>query len=613
MVSLTDRDLDELMEDWFERDGETFTKISSKGRIGWEGTLEKDDAYSTYFLEAPTLPDLIKRAYGLAKDMIVVMNPPMKVTIRIGGEGSATDGKTLYVATKMFDDKEISNGEKLDVFLGCTIHEGCHLLYTDMSYISRIKNGLTKTLWNIIEDERVEQILAYDKPGLARFIEKTKYYYFDKFYLDHIKDKELNEIEKIVGIFLRIIRYPKYLIEDDFVYFGGYLKRIKDVVMPYPVTTRQSIECAEKVYEILKDLYTEKEKEKKEKESEEGSPDGAGSDSSDSSESEKTDEMSAKEMEKAFEKFKDALEKELSKPATGAKLDSEDKSDAVKRDSTIAGTCEGTFEKGVGRETYFVKAPDCKDMYMRSYDRIKRFIPSISKIVKGHCKEYKLIHRSMRSGVLDTNKLAEAVQGVPTVYLREGEVVTDKVSVCVLIDESGSMGGTRITAARDTAVLLNEALGNIPQVELFIYGHTGDIRTSSSTELSIYRENGHHLKYALGSVVARSENRDGIAILEAATRVRKQTKNPVLMFVISDGSPSAGNYRGDSAQKHTKECVQKVEKMGYSVVQVCISSTYNPATMFRHFVILEDMSRLAFDLGRVIKKATLAAAKVHTR
>ena len=90
-IVLTDTLIDELMDDWFERDGETFTRIRKKGRIGWESTLEEGEAYSAYLLEAPTQEDLIKRAYNLAKETIVVMDPPFKVNIRITS-GTADKG-----------------------------------------------------------------------------------------------------------------------------------------------------------------------------------------------------------------------------------------------------------------------------------------------------------------------------------------------------------------------------------------------------------------------------------------------------------------------------------------------------------------------------------------
>ena len=227
------------------------------------------------------------------------------------------------------------------------------------------------------------------------------------------------------------------------------------------------------------------------------------------------------------------------------------------------------------------------------------------------------MHRSMRSGQLDTGKLAEAYQGVPTVYIREGEVHTDKVAVVVLIDESGSMesscgsGVTRISAARDMAVLMNEAFGKIPNIELFIYGHSGDIRDARSTEMYIYREGNYSPKFAIGSVAARFQNRDGVAIYEVGRRVRKITKTPAIMFILSDGEPCAGGYTGSSAMLHVRNCVRQVEAMDISVVQVCISKTYDPGTMFKHYMVLENMNTLAVDLGKVIKKAAMQSAKQH--
>ena len=167
-------------------------------------------------------------------------------------------------------------------------------------------------------------------------------------------------------------------------------------------------------------------------------------------------------------------------------------------------------------------------------------------------------------------------------------------------------------AAKDAAVLLNEAVSSLPAIELFIYGHSGDMRYSGATELNVYKEPGYSPKYALGSAVARSQNRDGIAILETAKRVRKFTKNPVLFFVISDGAPAADSYDGMQAIQHTKDAVLQVEKMDFSVVQVCIDSCYDPKLMFKHYVILTDIARLSIDLGKVIKNAIVKKAKVHT-
>ena len=623
---LVDSDIDSIMDDWFERDGETFTKIRKTGRLGWEKTLKEEEPYSAYLLEAPTQEDLIKRAYSLATDMIVVMDLPFKVKVKISTKSdSFTDGKKVFVSTKVFDDKELSVGAKLDVFLGLTIHEGCHCLYTEFPKVSAMDlNRVEQTLFNIIEDERIEEILGDEKPGLANFLEKSKYYFFDQYYLDYVVDKEeaMSPFQRIMNCFLHIIRYPKYLKEKEAIEFGHYLLAVKKVVLPMPKDSVATAKVAKEIFEIIKDFYIDEEKRKEEEKfsASEESESGDGDDSEESSdsgdgESEKESRRSDEEIVRdAMRKLAEDAEKSISAMKDLSRgwesASTEDEADAVKKCGELLGEiCEGGVELGSSRDSYFSKQVNYEMRYKDSYNRVRKFIPAIAKILKGHCREYRLVHKSMRSGVLDTTKLAEAYQGVPTVYLREGEVKTDKVSVCVLIDESGSMGGSRITSARDAAVLINEAVGSVPNVELFIYGHSGDMRYSGATELFVYRENGYAPKYALGSCEARRENRDGLAILETAKRVRKQTKNPVLMFILSDGAPCASGYGGASAMEHVRQCVHQVEQMDFHVIQVCINHCYDPAKMFKNFVVLEDMSTLAFELAKAIKKVTMQKVK----
>lgn len=609
-IVLTDDIIDGLLDDWFERDGETFLKIRKKGRLGWEKTLSEGDSYSAYLLEAPTQADLIKRAYTLAKEMLIVMDPPFKVNVKIttGAEGSSyTTGKDVCVNTAMFDDAELSVGEKLDTFLGVTIHEGCHLLYTDFKVLSTITLKIVHHIFNILEDERIEELCGEYKPGLANFLEKSKYYYFDQYYLDYVvpkeKKSELTPFDRLMNCFLHIIRYPKYLKEEEVIEFGHYLLEVKKVVLPYPTSTEETLRTAYKVFEIFKDFYTDIERERSESDST-----GESSDS----------DLAEKAMKKLLEDAEEAataLEKVAGTSSTapagvGGGLKKGDLSAEVRKDRELLGeVCEGKVELGSSEDSFFSKMSDSPTLYKESLQRVRRYIPAISKILKGHCKEYKLTHRSMRSGVLDTNKLAEAYQGVPTVYLREGEVKTDKVAVCILIDESGSMSGERIKAARDTAVLINEAIGQVHNVELFIYGHSGDMKRTYSTELYVYREKGYNPKFSIGSVKARSQNRDGIAIIETAKRVRRQTKNPVLFFILSDGEPCAGRYCGTSAMRHVKECVAKTERMGFSVIQVCINHSYDPGAMFNNYVVMDNMNTLAVELGKAIKKAAMTAAK----
>ena len=593
---IDDAEIDELLRDWFERDGDTFIKVHKK-RAFWESTLKKGSAYSSYLLEAPTHEDLIKRAYTLAKETLVAMNPPFKIGVKVtpgmGADGipGFSTGKYVCVKTAMLDDEDLSVGERLDVFLGVTIHEGCHILYTNFNDIKELKD-ITRQVFNILEDERIEGICADCKPGLANFLAKSKYYYFDRHYL---KKPITTPFGRVMDCLLHIIRYPKYLKKEEIIEFKHYLKKIKKVLVPYPQTTKDTVMAAEKIADIIKEFYREEKK--------------------------------GSEEELMLDSYEahDVLDKISGNPESmplhfggnGGVYSDEVSSTLLKGGALDKKMCEGMEELGDCEGTFFALPdgdnPVYKDTYKNSLMEIKRYIPAVSKVLKGHCREYKLTHRSMRSGVLDTNKLAEAFQGVPTVYAREGEVKTDKIALCLLIDESGSMNARgKIKSARDAAILINEAASNIPNVELFIYGHSADIRNNGTTNLFIYREKDYAPRFSLGSVHARCENRDGVAIIEVAKRVRKQTKNPAMLFVISDGEPTADKYRGNAAINHTRDCVDKASALGFNVIQVCIQNSYDPGLMFKHYIILDDMSTFAIELGKVIKKAVVNTTKVST-
>ena len=150
-----------LTEDFLERDGDTFVRIRRTARLGWEDTLPKDTPYSEMMLHPRTQEDLYRNACGLARDMITAMNTPFRVNVRLSEDTSCTNGRNLYVATRVFDDPDLSLGRKLDTFTGLAVHEGCHLLYTDFKGGIAADNSTVRALQNIIEDERIEFKLIF--------------------------------------------------------------------------------------------------------------------------------------------------------------------------------------------------------------------------------------------------------------------------------------------------------------------------------------------------------------------------------------------------------------------------------------------------------------------
>ena len=603
-----------LKEDFLDRDQTTFVKIRRTGRLGWESSIPEGTPYSDYILSPASDEELIKNSYRLAEDMIKVMDTPFKVRVRISPDSSRTDGKTVWVATEVFDDTDLPIGNRIDTFLGLTIHEGCHLLYTDFSSYKGLTNRVVKFLENILEDERIERVLGQQKPGLANFLKASKYYYFDRYVqkLSQDPDKQVQDtFSRLMNCIISLVRYPKTVNEADLAEFADTLMKVRPLLTPYPESTLQCIEVAEKIYDIIKEYLNEQEKERQsasEQNQQSDDQSQSGESSSQSGESgngnpsgqgnskKMTSRQIAKKVEQdmndVFDSIKEALESLTGDP-TKSSISADSQSETVKADRNLVGKiCEGRAERGTQSGTVVMKSMPVMDKYNDSLSRVRRYIPAISKSLKCSSMEYKLIHKGMRSGMLDTGKIAEAFQGVPTVYMREGQVKSDRIAVCILIDESGSMYGEGETAARDTAVLLNEAVGTLQNVDLYIYGHS----TDGGTALYVYREKNYHPKYALGGTDSRWGNNDGTAIREAAARVRRHTQENVLFFMISDGAPN-------ESVEQVRQAVLDVEKQGFAIVAVSIEPTYDPSLMYHRNVNLTDMSTLAIDLGKMVKKA----------
>lgn len=647
--------LEIVSKDFLDRDGEHYTSARKEGRLDWEKMIGNGGAYSEFILHPSSQEELIKNAYNIATDMITVMDAPFKVKVNITGNQSCTDSKNLYVGTKVFDDTELTIGQKLDTFIGFTVHEGCHLLYTDLKAIPKSK--LNHTLRNIIEDERIERVCGESKPGLVNFLKAAKYYSFDK-YAGEIRAKggfdNLDTFKRLLNAILAYIRYPKTLDSEDTKEFVDILIQVKDILTPYPADNSEVAAASDKIEELIKDYLKNSSKQnnnngsssesKNKSEDNEtnqlnnsqsenntsesegnnnsgSSPDNSSDNQNDSSSdiksessdlSEKNDENSfsdnlsgqksdsdiKKEIDAAMSDMESALDKIISDPKN--QLNDDEKAGIISEDGGRVGrVCSGDLERGLLKNSYIHKGLSDEAQYKTAFEEIKKYIPAISRVLRMSSTEYKLSLKGMRSGILDTGKLAEAYQGVPTVYMKQGEVKTDKVTVCILIDESGSMWGDGKTKARETAILLNESLNKLGNVDLYIYGHT---TSRSATDLYVYREKGFNCKYALGSTDARAGNHDSIAIKEACARVRKFSKNKCLFFMISDGAPN-------EPPELVRKAVMEVEKDNFSVVAISIDPYYDPSTMYSKNVTLEDMNTLAIEIGKMVKKAVMDNTK----
>lgn len=589
---------------------------SSYGGYGYSS------GYSSYSYGTTTLSgekfkdlsELIVKATREARDLIVILDFPFTIKMNFTGRGSyslPSNVREVFIPTKYIEDKDKSDEEKVRIFCSLACNEAAHLKYTEYkifkSFNSNVAGhgftpneiGLIDAIFNIIEDERVEDLLLKERPGYLEFIEKVKAYEYENF-IEATKAIPDTKAGRFLLNLFKLIRFPKNVDMDTINEFNDLYENIGTIISPLPDSTKEACTTSIKVFKEINSVI---------------SSDRFGFKGGASTSTKST-------LNQLYKLISDAAGHGYEKVSAGydsgdtisLSADS-DRTHSSLRDKktgdTIDGMCDGSIYLGASKDTIFSVAKDGKDRYEEDKKAISSYIPMIRKLIHGYDKNFEFNIFGCRSGLLDTTKLAEAYQGVPQVYVRKGTVQTNKLAVCVLIDESGSMScSRRMVSARRAAILLNEALKNQPGVELFIYGHSADQLYTGATEINIYKEGKTSNPFSLGTATARCENRDGTAIYEVAARVRKLTTNHVLMFVVSDGYPAAYGYHGTPAIADVKANVEKVEKMDTDVVQISIEYIAHAGRMFRNFIdISGDVGNMAKNLSNVVKKLIIQNKK----
>lgn len=579
--------------DWFGRDADYgYTYYNPKKRsVNWDKGYTN---YSDFIFGYSTDKIKIEEAAQLLTTMSRVMG------VNTSKFSARKSSDSVHIPAEMLKDSA-----KLDAFLGASLQNMAAFIHQD--HDERLKDrqlgkgqvSINKLVAKILNQERIGKRMADETPGYLRFVQKYKEEMYSK------RPVATDDTQHLLELFDRIIRYPENINDEELEKFKEPISQIKSILQKsggIPDEFTDMLKLSRKVSNVLCEYINEFEK----KDSD-SSKDGVDGDD----DSEPKDSKKPKPSESS--KTKDFIAEIMQNLEGGAEGEGSASSfeqlmDAIRSDQDVN-------SKITSKVDYIPVKSD-----KRAEENYKAAIESfdvasanvLGSLLRRKSRDYQFQLKSMRSGRLDTSKLAEAVQGVSTIYERIGQVKTNKLCVTILVDESGSMHGRKADAARQAAIFMNEALKSVPDVELFIYGHTADLhhRTnelsksptgSMSTQLLIYKEPGVNNGYQLGHISGRYENRDGVAMIAAAKRVRNFTPNNGVFIVISDGSPHAHSYCGDSARTHVRKMANSIEQMGFQVIQVTIGG-YHSSDMFKTVVDMDDVSTFPRQFVNFLKR-----------
>lgn len=186
-------------------------------------------------------------------------------------------------------------------------------------------------------------------------------------------------------------------------------------------------------------------------------------------------------------------------------------------------------------------------------------------------------------------------------------VVSDTLdtAVCLLVDCSGSMSGTKFEVACAGAGALAEALKplNIPYS---IYGFT-NLPEKENPIVWLFSEFGERVNQA--SLVNRFKvasgalwnNSDGDAIAYATYRLQQRREHRKVLLVLSDGSPAGRDHAGDVVG-YTHKTIGHAEKLGIDTYGIGICDS-NVLRFYKKNVVVNNLDNLSSTILSIIDRS----------
>jgi hypothetical protein len=534
------------------------------------------------------------------------------------------DEQLVVVSPQALLDNSVNQDEGIEITAGWGLHEGSHVRFT-----SHIADSLTKptvlrplalagTLFNIVEDVRIEAKTSEQYPGFAGYFEKANNYLWDvtKQHAPIVWGPELGDkINAITASVKWSTEYGQIVaakgsqeLKDEYTWFTAWADRYKAEKKEPRIAFVEALRHLEEDEKTKKQMDQQTSQEK----------------SQESANGQNPSTMTDKEFGDLLKQLKEGLGVKIeacpspggSRPVPGVpdkkvrltaeqskeinkllreqfQQDGATNIDGVQSDADIV-TIMKPEETDHSRALY--KKPGALVAKMKAAFVFRKIAPEFSE-------------RALRSGNIDEDMLWRTAGHDLQVFERKVITTIPDTQVTMLVDMSSSMNGKKVQIAQELANTMLECLTTMRGVRVRVRGHqqTGYSGQGSLCHVNrIWEKGDPRTRLGLLQALCAGGTPDGLALDWCAKEMlaNKRPGEDMVLIILSDGEPNA-SPKGLTGPEHVHHVVKHFEKYGVSIIQIAIDPSLRAgvqARMYKHWIQFETEQKLPAQLTRLLIK-----------